>query len=67
MARLPALWWLRVFELCHREGGLGPEPWCWPDGRPALSQPYVLHQVFGIIRAEARLAARQARERERGG
>jgi hypothetical protein len=66
VARQPALWWLTLFELTHREGALGPVPWAWPDGRPALRQPYLVHQVFGVIRAEARMAQRQAREARDG-
>jgi len=59
VARHPALWWLTLFELTHREGGAGLEPWTWPDGRPTLRQPYVVHQVFSVIRAEVRRAARE--------
>jgi hypothetical protein len=56
------VWWLTLFEWCHRGGALGPELAAWPDAGPALRQPLVLHQAFGILRAEARAALRQARE-----
>lgn len=65
MARLPALWWLTLFEWAHRAGAQGPELAAWPDGRSALRQPLLLHQAFGVIRAEARAALRQSREEAR--
>jgi len=39
--------------MCHNLKEQSFDQWCWPDGKSGLSQFYITHQVFDIIKEQA--------------
>lgn len=63
VAGRPAVWWITLFRLSHREAGGGWERIAWPDGGPLWRQPWTLVAAFEIIRGEClAIAAEQSRQ-----